>query len=85
MDKKEWVKNIREKEIKEEEIFNMILLDYLHSFLAHKNSEIKINSIKPTLRGIYIVWSQCGTLQRYARTIEYNKLNELTKNYQIKI
>lgn len=83
MDKKEISKNIEERKIKEEKIFNQILLDYLHSIPAHKNSEIKINSIKPTLKGIYIVWSQCGNIQQYARTVKYNELSELTQNYQI--
>ncbi len=72
---------IREREIKENEIFNQILLDYLHSIPAHKNSEIKIYSIKPTLTGIYIVWRECGILQRYARTIEYHEISELTKKF----
>ena len=70
MDKKEISKNIEERKIKEEKIFNQILLDYLHLIPSHKNSEIKIKSIEPTLKGLYIIWSECGKLQRYGKIIK---------------
>ena len=80
-DAKSVLQKIREQKNKENEIFNQILLDYLHSIPAHKNSEIKICSIKPTLAGIYIVWRECGILQRYARTIKYHEISKLTKEF----
>lgn len=74
----------QEKTLMEKAVFEEIIKDRLHSIPAHKHADIKIRSIEPTLRGIYVVWSECGTLQRFARTFEYKEMNELTKEFQYK-
>jgi len=74
----------REKTLMEKAVFEEIIKDRLHSIPAHEHADIKIRSIEPTLRGVYVVWSECGTLQQFARTFEYQEMNELTKEFKCK-
>lgn len=75
------LQEIEERKTKEEKIFHRILVNYLKSFPAHRESIITIASIEPTFSGIYVTWNIQGTPQRYARTIKYDKMNELTKEF----
>lgn len=72
----------REKTLMEKAVFEQIIKDRLHSIPAHKHADIKIRSIEPTLKGIYVVWSECGTLQRFARTFDYDEVAQLTQEFK---
>lgn len=74
----------QEKVLMEKAVFEEIIKDHLHSIPAHKHADIKIRSIEPTLKGVCVVWSECGTLQQFGRTFKYKEMDELTKEFQSK-
>lgn len=73
---------IQEERAKQRAVLFQILKDKINEIPAHSTKEVKILSIEPTLRGIYVIWSECGTLQHFARTFEYKEMDELTKEFQ---
>lgn len=60
-----------------------VIIDYLHTIPAHKDSEIQLRSIEPTLKGLHVSWKQTGVMQRYGRTLKWELLAELTKEIEV--
>ncbi len=62
----------------ESERFNSIILSYIQSIPFNKNREISVVDMKPTLKGLEVVYRICNSIQRFANTISYSVLAELT-------
>lgn len=58
--------------------FESIIYSYINSIPVNKGHEISIIGIKPKLEGLYVIYRIDNSIQRFARTISYSELAELT-------
>lgn len=72
---------MREAEQKNKEIFEILLINKIKEIPLYHKSTIKIHEISATLIGVKVVWTECGSVQKIARTYSYAEMAELTKEY----
>lgn len=72
---------MREAEQKNKEIFEILLINKIKEIPLYHKSTIKIHEINATLKGVKVVWTECGSVQKIARTYSYSEMAELTKEY----
>lgn len=73
---------MREAEQKNKEIFEILLKSKIKEIPLYHKSDIKIHEISATLTGVKVVWTECGSVQKIAKTYSYSEMAKLTKEYQ---